>query len=51
MTGHEVESAVMLIVILLQLLKICGESTILIVFPRRCHWVVVSSFPKALPLG
>ena len=39
-----------------QLLAFCGAFRKFglffdIVFPRRCHWVIVSWFSKALPLG
>ncbi len=51
MTGHEGVSAVMLLGIIMQLLKLCGALQILFIFPKRCHWIVILSFPKALPLG
>ena len=51
MTGHKGESAVMLFVVLLQFLKLCGTLRNFVSFPKELPLAVVSSFPKALPLG
>ncbi|MEI6141026.1 MAG: hypothetical protein WCP85_17290, partial [Mariniphaga sp.] len=50
MTFPECESAVMLFVIFPQLLKRCGAIHNSAWFPKALPFVV-SSFPKALPLG
>jgi hypothetical protein len=51
MTSREGESAVMLFVIFPKLLKPCGAIHNFACFPKALSLVVVSSFPKALPLG
>ncbi|MEI6141167.1 MAG: hypothetical protein WCP85_18000 [Mariniphaga sp.] len=51
MTGPEGESAVMLFVVFLLLLKYCDAIHNFVCFPKAWSLVVVSSFPKALPLG
>ena len=51
MTGPKCESAVKLFVIFLQLLKHCGAIHNFACLPKALPCVVVSSFPKALPLG
>jgi hypothetical protein len=51
MTDRDGESAVMLFVIFHQLLKLCGALHNFACFPKALPFVVVSSFPKALPLG
>ncbi len=51
MTVHEGERAVMLFVVSPQLLKLCGAFHNFACFPKSLPLAVVSSFPKALPLG
>ena len=51
MTGSAGDGAIILFVVFPHHLKLCGAIQNFACFPKALPFVVVSSFPKALPLG